>query len=242
MVAMERGDCLAPALYEKHPSVRVGRNVISLDKNGSANVDVDALASEARKVALSYHGNALESWAATSDFVANYTGDDVEAYMGVMDRVFGHQGDGLQYSGDTSRDCFLCGIRNPDGTWRDREAIRPTAYYSEYSTDKASKFLNSDGFHSDFADPDGKNNQVQHTYYYVQLGYHHGLTTAYGGDFYHEYLQGRREGPWPRPGQSNQDYLAGIEGAQLGNYLYHGWITPYRAGDYIRNTFGASFK
>ncbi len=215
--AMERGECTAADLNGGPP-------------------DINELATQAMNYALAYDGNALESWAATSDFIAGYTGDDVEMYMAVMDRVFGHLGDGLQLEGNTSRDCFLCGVKNPDGSLN--RGLRPTGYYDEYTVNNDPKFENSDGFNPAFADPDGTNNQVQHTYFWVQVGYHHGLTTALAGNLSHEFLEGRDEGSWPRPGQSVADYNAGEKGAVLGAAIYNGLVKPQQVGTYILNAFG----
>ena len=165
------------------------------------------LAKQARRFATRYASsypkdepNSVEAWAATSDFVASVTKNNPDSYMRVMDRVFGHQGDGLKLQGDTSRDCFLCGIYNDDGS----RVSRPTGVYNEFSVEQEESFENSGGFRPEFQDPDSGNNQVNHSYYWFQVGYYHGTMTGYGGNFYHETLQ---EDVYPAPGKSVQDEM-----------------------------------
>jgi hypothetical protein len=199
---------------------------------------IDVLARTAQRFATRYASyfpedepNSVEAWAATSDFVATVTNNNTDSYMNVMDRVFGHQGDGLHLEGETSRDCFLCGIYNEDGS----KVKGPTGLYNEFSVEKNDLFKNSGGFRPEFQDPDSTNNQVNHSHYWLQVGYYHGPITGYGGNFWHETFQ---EDDYPAPGKSVQDYLAGNAAVTIGNALYKGWISPQDVGTRIRIRFG----
>ena len=199
--------------------------------------NIDEQADFVKMYAVTYDGTALESWAATSDYVAGLVNNDVDQYMGIMDRVFGHQGNGLNFE-ISPRDCIidLCGIKNPDGSW----VSGPTSVYQQ-STINERKFQNSSGFSELFADPNPANNQVHHTYFGFQLGYYHGLAIAAGANFNHEFLEGRQNGPWPRPGQSIGDYRANNSSLIVGNALHNGWLKPEQIGNVIRKTFSDNY-
>ena len=195
----------------------------------------------ARKIAISVAvdtEDVVEGWAAASDYVADNT-DSVGSYMSLMDRIFGHQGSGLP-SEKTSRECFFCGILDEDGRIDFNNG--PTPAYSDYVSFGDNAFNSSSGFLPRFQYPDSQNNQVQHTYYYVQLGYYHGYPTAVTGNLAHELINGidltgtlsGNIGAFVSAmftkgdGESVQDFFAGQAGANMGYLLYRGYLPPAR--------------
>jgi RHS repeat-associated protein len=210
------------------------------ESRGVSELRTHSLALAAHEVAIETAlntGDVVEGWAATSDFVALRT-HDTDEYMAVMDRIFGHEGNGLPTE-TTSRDCLMCGILDQNGNLN--TDLRPTNYYEQYTVNNDSPYrYSSEGFFDRYADPVG-GNQVQHTYYYVQLGYYHNQATAQLGNTWHEIFEGRKniqDFLRDDPGKSIQDFRAGNVGAQLGSSLYTGFISPRDTGDWIRRYLG----
>lgn len=72
------------------------------------------------------------------------------------------------------------------------------------------------GFNPIYADPNLGNNQVHHTWYWIQVAYYRSDIIAYAGNYYHERIQRNERG------QSQQDYDAGLWGIDVGSRLRNG--------------------
>lgn len=85
----------------------------------------------------------------------------------------------------------------------------------EYSSGKALANRES-GFNDFYGDPDPTNNQVHHTWYWIQMGYYHDYFTAMAGNIWHEI------DPRAEQGRSWSDFRAGVWGIAVGSQLQNG--------------------
>ena len=108
---------------------------------------------------------------------------DIEDLIAVLS---GHEGDGL-------------------------DRLQPSAL-GPYNT-FAGYGLKTTGFGAGYKDPDATNNQVHHTWFYVQLGYYHGDLIAWLGNVKHEVFDS---------GNSIPDYRAGNWGIRAGDAVRRG--------------------
>lgn len=91
--------------------------------------------------------------------------------------------------------------------------------------------LDSTGFNDIYRDPDTHNNQVHHTWYYVQLAYYNADLTAQAGNWYHENV------PW-ESGRSQQDYIAGRWGIVVGHGFQGASLTLIDLANKLRTDLG----
>ena len=89
--------------------------------------------------------------------------------------------------------------------------------------------LSTSGFNSRYRDPDPNNNQVHHTWFYVQVGYYQGDVIAWLGNVVHEIRD---------PGGSLPDYLAGNWGIQVGDAVRRGDLSLVELAESMRVELG----
>jgi hypothetical protein len=82
----------------------------------------------------------------------------------------------------------------------------PLGPYNAYSL-----LPSTSGFGPTYADPDPKNNQVHHTWFWIQVAYYNADWKAYAGNWRHENMGDA--------GSSQQDYNAGLWGISMGHAL-----------------------
>ena len=122
-----------------------------------------------------------------------------------------------------------------DGVGIPGNAFRESAK-DDFSTVDA---LDSSGFGAYYADPNPDNNQVHHTWYWIQVAYYNPDLLACIGNLYHEY-GGRsiRDRFAPGGGQSIQDYRAGVWGIGVGRQLARGQLTLFDLATKLRVDLG----
>ena len=96
----------------------------------------------------------------------------------------------------------------------------------------AGTFFGDEGFALIFRDPEGRGNQARYFWQYVQISYFQMSNVAFLGNVYHETID-----PTARSTQkSYQDFVLGLEGAELGSDLRTGNVSPQEAAQYIIDT------
>jgi hypothetical protein len=119
-----------------------------------------------------------------------------------MNAVFGHKGDGF-------------GSLIPPST-------TPVGTFSTYGVFDSSGFLDA------YKDPDPKNDQIHHFWYFIQFSYFHGLQLA---DVLNKFHEG-----WPsQGGKSTNDYWLSAMAIYLGTGLREGEIKPEDVSSWISN-------
>ena len=133
---------------------------------------------------------SLEISARVVEFAAAM-GASIEDLIAVLS---GHGGDGIGRPGGRT-------LPSPKGPYSSEDALKDR----------------SSGFNEKYGDPDPSNNQVHHTWYWIQVAYYNADITAYIGNLLHEAGDGA--------GKSVQDYRAGVWGIQVGTRLQKGQLS-----------------
>jgi hypothetical protein len=152
--------------------------------------------------------SSVECLARSAERAAILSKGNVFWFMMLMNAVFGHSGTGM-------------GRIDDEGKGLPFVQSRVTVYSTSGS------FL-SDGFSFQYHDPDPTNDQVHHFWYYVQLAFFdeifvHGAAPI--GNAYHESPS--------QPGSSQQDFLLGQAGIEIGRSIGRG-LSPYHVASAIR--------
>lgn len=168
----------------------------------------------------------LEAFARLADYAAGLAGDCVVCFMDDLGAtVTGHSGqDSLSPS---NRELNIRALHGID------------AKYDPYFVDIDRTQIQQSGFAPRYQDSAtavaaGGGGQPRHFWFYVQVSFEEGHTTAVIGDWIHENLLGDRNG------MSNEDYALGIQGADLGTMLSDGTISPSMVGNWIRDNLSPS--
>ncbi len=93
------------------------------------------------------------------------------------------------------------------------------------------QILTTSGFNEKYRDPVASNNQVHHTWFYVQVGYYQGDLIAWLGNVAHETLD-------TPTGTSMADYLAGNWGIRVGDAFRRGDLSLIELADKMRVDLG----
>lgn len=92
--------------------------------------------------------------------------------------------------------------------------------------------MNSSGLDASFQDPDPTQDQIHHTFFYIQIGFYHGAGMAQIGNYLHEQ---------PQPGASQQDWNAGWEASFIGQDIAWERLAPHAVGDRLRRRFSTPY-
>jgi len=158
----------------------------------------------------------LEAFAQLTEYAASLTPDCAACFVNNMGAVV------TGYTGSAPGLMVLLHRWNSDDY--------PLSKYYEKSN-KGHTLFRQTGFASIFKDNNGRANQVRHYWQYVQSGYFEGWNTATAGNLFHETID-----PASDPDEkSYQDFVLGLEGADLGFLLHIGAVSPEGAGQYIRD-------